>query len=218
MIVSMTGFAAVAAELPGVALAVELRSVNHRYLDLQIRLPDELRGLETALRERLLAQLKRGKVECRISLARPTVGATGLAVDGARVGQLAKAAAEVTKSAPGATPLSVGEILRWPGVLAEPTVLPDELARHAHELVAQALAELSASREREGAKLVATLVERCAAIDVEIARVAPRVPAIHVAYTEKLAARLRGSTARRVPLAADTLPNMHHDDAMRPRR
>ena len=99
MIVSMTGFAAVAAELPGVALAVELRSVNHRYLDLQIRLPDELRGLETALRERLLAQLKRGKVECRISLARPTVGATGLAVDGARVGQLAKAAAEVTKGA-----------------------------------------------------------------------------------------------------------------------
>ena len=65
MILSMTGFAAVAAELPGVALAVELRSVNHRYLDLQIRLPDELRGIESSLREQLVAELKRGKVECR---------------------------------------------------------------------------------------------------------------------------------------------------------
>ena len=66
MILSMTGFAAVAADLPGVSLAVELRSVNHRYLDLQLRLPDELRGLESALRERIAAELKRGKVECRV--------------------------------------------------------------------------------------------------------------------------------------------------------
>ena len=191
MILSMTGFAAVAAELPGVALAVELRSVNHRYLDVQIRLPDELRGLETTLREQILAELKRGKVECRISLARSTIGIAGLGVDAARVGQLAKAAAEVTKAAPGATPLSIGEILRWPGVLAEPTVPPDELSRHARDLVALALAEFSASRAREGAKLIATLEERCAAIDVEIARVAPRIPAIHAAYGEKLGARLR---------------------------
>ena len=65
MILSMTGFAAVAADLPGVSLTVDLRSVNHRYLDLSIRLPDELRGLESALRERLAADLKRGKVEVR---------------------------------------------------------------------------------------------------------------------------------------------------------
>ena len=70
MILSMTGFAAVAAELPGVSLAVELRSVNHRYLDLTLRLPDELRAVETALRETLAAALKRGKVECRIALNR----------------------------------------------------------------------------------------------------------------------------------------------------
>ncbi len=92
---------------------------------------------------------------------------------------------------PGATPLSVGEILRWPGVLAEPTVPPAELAAHAHALVTQALAELRASRTREGVKLVATLVERCAAIEAQVARVAPRIPAIHDAYVEKLALRLR---------------------------
>jgi uncharacterized protein (TIGR00255 family) len=191
MILSMTGFAAVAAELPGVALAVELRSVNHRYLDLQIRLPDELRGLESGLRELLVAELKRGKVECRVSLNRTAAGSAGLAVDAARVTELAKAAADAIKSAPGARPLSVGEILRWPGVIAEPTVPPDELATHARRLVAQALAELGASRLREGDKLVATLVERCEAIETQVARVAPRIPAIHAAYVEKLAGRLR---------------------------
>ncbi len=191
MILSMTGFAAVAAELPGVALAVELRSVNHRYLDLQIRLPDELRTLEAGLREQLVAVLKRGKVECRISLNRTSAGAVGLAVDSARVSELARAAADAMKNAPGARPLSIGEILRWPGVIAEPTVPPDELAAHARKLVAQALAELGASRSREGAKLVATLVERCEAIEAQVARIVPRIPAIHATYVDRLAARLR---------------------------
>ena len=191
MILSMTGFAAVAAELPGVALAVELRSVNHRFLDLQVRLPEELRGLEAALRERLLAELKRGKVECRVSLARAAADSSGLAVDLVRVAELAKAASEVMKAAPGASALSVGEILRWPGVLAEPTVPPEELAGHAHRLVGQAIAEFSASRAREGAKLAAMLLERCAAIEGQVARVAPRIPAVQSAFAEKLGARLR---------------------------
>jgi uncharacterized protein (TIGR00255 family) len=191
MILSMTGFAAVAVELPGVALAVELRSVNHRYLDLQVRLPDELRGQESALRERLQSELRRGKVECRVSLTRGPAGAASLAVDATRVAQLAKAAAEVTAGAPGATPLSIGEILRWPGVLAEPTVLPEALAAHTGTLVAQALSELSASRAREGTKLAAMLDERCAAIEAQVARVAPRIPAIHASYLDKLAGRLR---------------------------
>jgi uncharacterized protein (TIGR00255 family) len=191
MILSMTGFAAVAAELPGVALAVELRSVNHRYLDIQVRLPDELRMLETALREQLVAALRRGKIECRVTLSRTIAGESGLAIDPARVAELARTAAEAMKRAPGARPLSVGEILRWPGVIAEPTLRPDELAARARALVAQALAELNASRSREGAKLVAVLVERCDAIDAQIARIAPRVPAIHATYVERLAARLK---------------------------
>src|SRR5215472_15673952 len=122
MILSMTGFAAVGAELPGISLAVDLRSVNHRYLDLSIRLPDELRGQESALRERISAELRRGKVECRISLAR---------------------------NAPGSASLTIAEILRWPGVLAEPTLEPDTLAAIVHEQVGRALAELAASRARE---------------------------------------------------------------------
>jgi uncharacterized protein (TIGR00255 family) len=191
MIVSMTGFAAVAADLPGVSLAVELRSVNHRYLDLQLRVPDELRGQESSLRERIAAQLKRGKVECRITLNRTTPGAAALAVDPARVEQLAAAAKRVQQQVPGAAPLSVNEILRWPGVLAEPTVAPEELAARVHELLGQAMRDLAGARAREGAKTRATLDACCAAIEVQVARVAPRIPAVHAAFLDKLGARLR---------------------------
>ena len=191
MILSMTGFAAVAADLPGVSLTVDLRSVNHRYLDLSIRLPDELRGLESVLRERLAADLKRGKVECRISLNRTSPGAASLAVSAERVQHLAKAAADVLRHAPGAAPLSVAEILRWPGVIAEPTLAPEALASIAQELLGKALSELAASRMREGAKLALALEERCAAIEVQVARVAPRIPELHRAYIDKLGGRLK---------------------------
>jgi len=191
MILSMTGFAAVAAELPGCSLTVDLRSVNHRYLDLQLRLPDELRGLEVALRELLTTELKRGKVDCRINLNHGQPGAAKLAVDAARVAQLRDAAAEVMRHAPESTPLSVAEILRWPGVLAEPALAPETLAAQALALVAQALAELGASRAREGAKLRAMLEERCRGIEAQIERLAPRVPAIHEAYVAKLGMRLK---------------------------
>jgi uncharacterized protein (TIGR00255 family) len=190
MILSMTGFAAVAEELPGLALAVELRSVNHRYLDLALRLPDEFRAMETALRERIAAELRRGKVECRVTLARRE-GAATLAVDPARVRELARTADEVRRAVPDATPLSVAEILRWPGVVVESSLPPAELATCLQALVDQALAELAASRAREGDKLKQLLLARCADIEAQVARVTPRVPAIHAAYVEKLGARLR---------------------------
>jgi uncharacterized protein (TIGR00255 family) len=191
MILSMTGFAAVSAELPGCSLTVELRSVNHRYLDLQLRLPDELRMLEPAVRELLSAQLQRGKVDCRVGLNRTTPGAQSIAVNVERVDQLQAAAAVVLHHLPGSTPLSVGEILRWPGVLTEPSVSPQELSEHALALVRAALADLAASRAREGEKLGAMLEERCRMIGAQLERVVPRIPAIHDAYVERLAARLK---------------------------
>ena len=191
MIVSMTGFAAVAAELPGVSLAIELRSVNHRYLDVTVKLPDELRALEAALRERLAAELKRGKIECRVVVNRAAAGSAGVAVDPDRVAALAAAAAQVRQLVPGATALSAAEILRWPGVLVESSVAPSLLAETIHALLGRALAELAAARAREGAKLAAVLLARCSDIETQVARVAPRIPAIHAAYVEKLGARLK---------------------------
>ncbi|MGH8315867.1 MAG: YicC/YloC family endoribonuclease [Steroidobacterales bacterium] len=191
MILSMTGFAAVAAELPGCSLAVELRSVNHRYLDLQLRLPDELRALESALRELLAKELKRGKIDCRIALNRTTPGASTLAINGERVAQLRDAAAEVLRHAPDSAPLSIVEILRWPGVLTEPSVDAGTLAEQTLQLAQRALSDLGESRAREGAKLREMLEANCRGIETQLERVAPRVPAIHDAYVEKLGARLR---------------------------
>ena len=191
MILSMTGFAAVAAELPGLALSVDLRSVNHRYLDVTVKLPDELRAIEPGLREKLGAALKRGKVECRIALNRPTVGSTALAVDTGRVDQLAAAAAEVMRHAPAAVPLSVHEILRWPGVLADASVPPAALAQQVNTLVDTAIRELDAARAREGAKIGAMLDAACDGIAAQVTRVTPRIPAIHAAFNERLSARLR---------------------------
>ena len=191
MILSMTGFAAEAAELPGLSLSVELRSVNHRYLDVTLKLPDELRHLEPALRDRLSGELKRGKVECRVAMNRSSPGAATLAVDAARVEQLAHAASQVLRTIPAAAPLTVNEILRWPGVMTEPTVPAEELAATVMALVDRAVADLAASRRREGAKVEAVLAAACVGIEAEVERVTPRIPAIHAAFNDKLAQRLR---------------------------
>ena len=191
MILSMTGFSAVAEELPGATLAVELRSVNHRYLDLTLRLPDELRGLETSLRERIAGELRRGKVECRVTLNRSQAGSASLAIDRDRVADIGAAARSVRELVPDAAPMSIAELLRWPGVIVEASVPADALAARVHALVDRALSELAASRAREGGKLANVIEARCSDIEAQVARVAPRVPALHAAYVEKLGARLK---------------------------
>ena len=190
MILSMTGFAAGSAELPGISLAVELRSVNHRYLDVTLKLPEELRALEPALRERLAAAQKRGKVECRVSLARTTAAAGAIAINAERVAQLAGAAAAVARSVPGALPLTTADILRWPGVMVDAAVSAEALAEQVDTLVQQALSELTEARAREGAKLRDVLEARCIDIETQLSRVAPRIPALHAAFLAKLGARL----------------------------
>jgi uncharacterized protein (TIGR00255 family) len=190
MILSMTGFASASAALPGISLAVELRSVNHRYLDVTVKLPEELRMMEPALREHLAAAQKRGKVECRVSLAR-TAGAGGtIAINADRVTQLGSVAAAVARAVPGTPPLTAADILRWPGVIVDATVSEEALTGEVDTLVQQALSALTSARAREGATLRAVLEARCTDVDTQIARVAPRIPALHAAYLEKLGARL----------------------------
>ena len=191
MILSMTGFAATAAELPGISLAVELRSVNHRYLDVTIKLPDELRMLEPALRERLASAQKRGKVECRVAVARTVSAAGGIAINVERVQQLAGAAAGIARAVPGTLPLTTADILRWPGVMIDASISPETLAEQVDTLVVQALSELTSARAREGTTLRTVLEARCTDIEMQLTRVAPRIPALHAAYMEKLGGRLR---------------------------
>ncbi len=191
MIYSMTGFASGTAQVGAGSLTLELRAVNHRYLDFQLRAPDELRLLEPALRESVAAQLTRGKVECRVNYAAVQPGQIPVQLNQALLRQLAKWNGEVQDVLPDARSLDVADVLRWNGML-ESAVLPvEDLQAAALDLMRRVLGEFAAVREREGAKLAEFLLQRVAQLEALGATVAPRVPAAVAAFEEKLAARLR---------------------------
>jgi uncharacterized protein (TIGR00255 family) len=194
MIYSMTGYAVAARELESAMLNVELRSVNHRYLDIQFRMPDELRVIEPALREALAARLNRGKIECRISYA-PIPGRKGLELEQELLQQLIALSARVRTAMPSARELSVSDVLRWPGMLGSDALDVDALRSVCRELLDQVLEEFTVSRAREGEKLKAMLLERAAAIGTRITEVAPRMPQVIAGFQEKLASRLKEALA-----------------------
>ncbi|HET7157699.1 MAG TPA: YicC/YloC family endoribonuclease, partial [Burkholderiales bacterium] len=117
----MTGYATAARELEGAVLNLELRSVNHRYLDIQFRIPDELRAIEPALREALTARLNRGKVECRIAYA-VLPGRKGLDLNADLLQQILALNNQVRAMLPEAASVSASDVLRWPGMLAGDTL------------------------------------------------------------------------------------------------
>jgi uncharacterized protein (TIGR00255 family) len=191
MIYSMTGYAAVAAELPSGALTLELRSVNHRYLDFQVRMPEELRSLEPALREAVSAQMQRGKIECRINYAARGVSATTTKLNTELLNQLADWSRQVQTVMHDARGMSVSEVLRWEGMLESPSAAADELRNAVLMLMHEAVSEFSAARAREGERLKEFLLQRVAQIEAIRSEVAPRIPAAITAYETRLAARLR---------------------------
>jgi uncharacterized protein (TIGR00255 family) len=190
MIYSMTGFASVATELETGSLTLELRSVNHRFLDLQLRMPDELRTQEPALREAIAARLSRGKVECRINLATRQSQREPSRLNPDMVQQLALWSSQVREVLSEARELSVADVLQWSGVLESPTLSAETLQATLRNLLQQALNDFAAARQREGEKLKTFLLERVTQIESLRIAVAPRVPAAIAAYEAKLRMRL----------------------------
>jgi uncharacterized protein (TIGR00255 family) len=195
MIYSMTGYAAASREFASGVLNLELRSVNHRYLDIQFRLPDELRSVEPQLRELLAARFGRGKVDCRATFTTGASAHRELQLNEELMKQLVAAAGRVRKAQPEAAPLTAGDVLRWPGMLGAESVPLEELRQACRELLAGAIDELAATRRREGERLKTLLHERLAAMEARIAAVAPRIPQAVAAFQEKLAARLKDALA-----------------------
>ena len=190
MILSMTGYATASAELDSGSLTLELRAVNHRYLDIQLRMPDELRCFEGDLRTAITAQLQRGKVECRINYAARS-SQSGAVLNNDLLRQLAAWNMEVRATLPDARSLNVADVLRWHGVLETPTASADELRATLLDLLQNVLQEFSASRAREGEKLKDFLLQRLEKIEVLRSGVMPHVPAAIAAYEQKLITRLR---------------------------
>ncbi|MDB5905096.1 MAG: YicC family protein [Betaproteobacteria bacterium] len=190
MIYSMTGYAVAARELESAVLNLELRAVNHRYLDIQFRMPDELRGIESVLRETLTARLNRGKIECRISYM-PIPGRKGLDLDEDLLKQLVMLNARVRTALPDAQSVTAADVLRWPGILGTESLDVDAMRQVCLSLLEQVLEDFTLTRGREGEKLKAILLERAAAVEARLEDVAPRMPAVIAAFQEKLATRLR---------------------------
>ena len=191
MICSMTGYASASRELASAALSVELRSVNHRYLDLQFRLPEELRALEPGLRELVAAKLNRGKVECRIALNPLPNAAKAAELNPEALKQLRALSEKLRLAWPSVPGLSAADILRWPGMLTVQELSVEELRADCYEAMQAVIDDFTETRAREGEKLKALLLERVAAMEERIAVVAPRMPQIIAAHEEKLAAKLR---------------------------
>ncbi|HLW04588.1 MAG TPA: YicC/YloC family endoribonuclease [Azoarcus sp.] len=196
MIYSMTGYAVQQRDIGRVVVHLELRSVNSRYLDLHFRIGDDLRLFEPLLRERITARLARGKVECRFSLQRDGDSvAPRLELNAELLDQLDAAQAAVHQRMSSAAALSVGEILRWPGMLAEDRVDIESLRPQITELVDAALDDFLAARLREGEKLSATVADRVVKMRALVERVRPRVPVIVAEYQARIEQRLRDAVA-----------------------
>ena len=190
---SMTGYALARRDTPAGAVVLELRSVNSRFLDLQFRVSDELRAGESVIREALTAQLARGKLDCRLYLQRASQAGASLQVNTLAVDQLARLDADVRTRLPAAAPLSVGEILRWPGVMEERELSADQVLALARELAADAIAQLREARAREGAKLAAVLKDRIGAMETITTRLAPLIPQLVANHQQKLVERLEAA-------------------------
>jgi uncharacterized protein (TIGR00255 family) len=190
MISSMTAFARQEYTDTWGSLTLELRSVNHRYLEIGLRLPDELRVLEGRIREQLQNQLNRGKVDIQVRY-QPEQHASGeLQLDMILIEQLATASEQVKRYFPEHRPVSTLEIMRWPGVLQIPQVEPEVLHAKAMELLDAAIAELIRGRQREGAKLKAILEQRCNGVMDIVQQMRGLIPEIKQTWRDKLQARL----------------------------
>ena len=190
MIYSMTGYAARTLDVENGALHIELKSVNSRYLDFQFRVCEELRVAEPALRELFSSRLTRGKLECRVSFAPATVRAQPQLINAELLQRLKAFEAQVRADLPAATPLSVNEVLRWPGMFGDDSIDTEALVPSCLALAREALADFSDSRAREGEKLAAIILERVARMRDLVRDVAPRIPAAQQAFQDKLKQRL----------------------------
>jgi uncharacterized protein (TIGR00255 family) len=190
MIKSMTAFAREASSDDLGELVWELRSVNHRFLEPHLRLPEELRALEPAVRERLAARLQRGKVDCSLRYV-PAAGAAGsLRVNRPFVTQLVAAATEVGEMVGQPVKPSPLDLLRWPGVLLEQDRDLDAVAAGALELLERAIDTLLATRTREGERLAVLMQDRCDRLQEVVAGVRARMPLVIEGVRRRLADRL----------------------------
>ena len=189
MIRSMTGFARRERQLAQGMLAWELRTVNHRFLEVGMRLPEELRPAEAELRQAVSGAVRRGKVDCTLHF-RPNLAAASLDVDEALLAAVTQRAAQAASLAGPAARIDVMDVLRWPGIVRDASRELAPLVQAAHSLLTETLADLSQFRDSEGSRLQDALEQRCAGLLELAQRVELRLPEVRARLRSRLTERI----------------------------
>ena len=190
MIRSMTAFARCDRSTEWGSLSWEVRSVNHRYLEPSLRMPEEIRLIEAKLRERLAKRLGRGKVECNLRFQAGGEENTGLNINTELARQVVDASREIDHLLYNSAAVNAMDVLRWPGVLDSGRADWDVLREQSLSLFDEAMDELIGTREREGARLREMILERLDAMSLHVAEVREQIPGILSAQRQKILDRL----------------------------
>jgi uncharacterized protein (TIGR00255 family) len=188
---SMTGFSTAEARVGSFRLVWEIRSVNHRFLELGFRLPDDLRAVEPECRELVGSAIKRGKVDCTLKLSTDERSAAANTIVPGTLERLRRLEDQVRHVFRDAPPMTAQEVLRWPGVLEEPAQNLEALGEAVKACLATALRALTDARAREGGRIAEMLEKRNAGITALIAGIKPQLDAVQVRYRDRLRERLQ---------------------------
>ncbi len=190
MLNSMTGFARAVTETPFGTLTCELRAVNHRYLDVQFRLPEELRPKEVDLRTKIGDLLSRGKVECSLHIRRSNADAGGLNLNKDLIRQIESSVTDITSMMDATRAPDALDVLRWPGVVTDPEIDTEPLFLEALATLEAALSELQSMRSSEGERISTMLTSRLDDITRIGASVRQRMPEVLAAVRAKQKERI----------------------------
>ena len=202
----MTGYAVVTRETAGGTLTIELKSVNSRFLDLQFRMNDDLRALEQSLRESIMTRVTRGKVECRVSFGRKAASGAAQALNHAVLATVTDLQQQVLRQFADATPLSVSELLRWPGVIEEAQLGQDNLQAEVAAAMLDAMEAFIRSRTREGAALQAMLESRVDDLQTLVVQITPLVPQVVAQFQQKALERMQTALGFNTTAATGSAP------------
>lgn len=189
MIQSMTAFARAQAQGKWGSAVCELRSINHRYLELIVRVPETLHEFEVALREQIRNHIKRGKIECYIRYQPGEIGGTEITINTKLAKELYLANEKIASLLKNPAPVNTMDILRWPGILQIAELDLETIEDEIIQLMERALTDLIAARAREGEELKQLFLQRLESMKVEIAKVRQRLPEILKEQRERLIKR-----------------------------
>jgi uncharacterized protein (TIGR00255 family) len=190
MIRSMTGFARREQSGPHGSLTWELRTVNHRYLEIACRLPEEFRAAESDFRQKIAGGVRRGKVDATLNFRAATGAGCELEIDRTLLGQLVSRARDAASLAGTPAHLDPLDLLRWPGVVREASRDMSPVVAAAHATLAIALEDLAVARSSEGERIGAMLMQRCAALLSLVEAVQARLPDVRTRIRTRLLERL----------------------------